>query len=542
MYGQIKIADRKPAGIILYLLVPALLTLGVVKTGYAQESIWESINSTKEYFAAIEDADSALFSLEFENPFLLLLSTNQREEYYKRDSKDEKTALMKEYWWRHNPNPLNQNNPWLKDFIDRNRYVKRNFARNKYPFYDDRGKYWLKYGKPNRHYNDHRTSFYIDSHYYYKYQDETWSYEDIFPDLVVHFQKRFSYFQELGPFQSLGEGRRREFISSMLLQDRLHVSPLIREILQDYPAQGKFMFGNRQRTAIELAPAAAPSKIPKNELLSFVGDISQFRGPNGTTRLEASFLVPLPKNFVKHFFEESGQTLQIEYSAMLRNTNYEIIVSSRSPQEVPISVMAKENLLNAVGKVSLIAPPQAAELTLQVRDLTTDSLGYDQGMIDIRDFGGNDLMISDLQLYKQIEETNTRQSSVLPFRALEGFLVSPYTYLAIRKSEPVLVYYELYNILNGRESADIDFEITVQWDNARQALPKRILGFLKGKQNYSVSFAQTRTFTANAAKEILLLDLSDLEKGPYDLVIKITDIESGQAAFTSVKDIAIADL
>ena len=227
---------------------------------------------------------------------------------------------------------------------------------------------------------------------------------------------------------------------------------------------------------------------------------------------------------------------------MLRNTNYEIIVSSRSPQEVPISVMAKENLLNAVGKVSLIAPPQAAELTLQVRDLTTDSLGYDQGMIDIRDFGGNDLMISDLQLYKQIEETNTRQSSVLPFRALEGFLVSPYTYLAIRKSEPVLVYYELYNILNGRESADIDFEITVQWDNARQALPKRILGFLKGKQNYSVSFAQTRTFTANAAKEILLLDLSDLEKGPYDLVIKITDIESGQAAFTSVKDIAIADL
>ncbi len=542
MYGQIKIADRKPADIILYLLVPALLTLGVVKTGYAQESIWESINSTEEYFAAIEDADSALFSLEFENPFLLLLSTNQREEYYKRDSKDEKIALMKEYWWRHNPNPLNQNNPWLKDFIDRNRYVKRNFARNKYPFYDDRGKYWLKYGKPIRHYNDHRTSFYIDSHYYYKYQDETWSYEDIFPDLVVHFQKRFSYFQELGPFQSLGEGRRREFISSMLLQDRLHVSPLIREILQDYPAQGKFMFGNRQRTAIELAPAAAPSKIPKNELLSFVGDISQFRGPNGTTRLEASFLVPLPKNFVKHFFEESGQTLQIEYSAMLRNTNYEIIVSSRSPQEVPISVMAKENLLNAVGKVSLIAPPQAAELTLQVRDLTTDSLGYDQGMIDIRDFGGNDLMISDLQLYKQIEETNTRQSSVLPFRAMEGFLVSPYTYLAIRKSEPVLVYYELYNILNGRESADIDFEITVQWDNARQALPKRILGFLKGKQNYSVSFAQTRTFTANAAKEILLLDLSDLEKGPYDLVIKITDIESGQAAFTSVKDIAIADL
>ena len=541
MYRHIKIVNRKPAGIILYLLVPVLLTFGFVKTGYAQESIWESINSTKEYFAAIEDADSTLFVVEFENPFLLLMSTDQKEEYYKRDGKDKKIALMKEYWWRHNPNPLNENNPWLKDFIDRNRYVKRNFTRNKYPFYDDRGKYWLKYGKPIRRYNDHRTSFYLGYRNYNKYADETWSYENIYRDLVVHFQKQFSYFQELGPFQSLGEGRRRDFISSLLLRDRLHVSPLIREILQDYPAQGRFMFGNRQRTAIEFAPAAVPSKKPKNELLNFVGDVSQFRGPEEATRLEFSFLAPLPKNFVKRFFEDSEQKLQIEYSAMLRNKNLETIVSSRLPQEVPIGVMAKENLPNAVGKVSLIVPPQEAELTLQVRDLATDSLGYYQGMIDIRDFGGNDLMISDFQLYKQIEETNTRQSSVLPFRAMEGFLVSPYTYLALRKSEPVLVYYELYNILNGRESADIDFEITVQWDNTRQALPKRILGFLKGKQNYSVSFAQARTFTVNTTKEILMLDLSDLEKGPYDLVIKITDIESGQTAFTSIKDIAIAD-
>ncbi len=541
MYGQMKIAGRKPAGTILYLLVPVLLTIGVVNTGYAQESIWESINSTKEYFAAMEDADSALFSVEFENPFLLILSIIQEEEYFNRDSKDEKIALIKEYWWRHNPNPLNENNPWLKNFIDRNRYVKRNFARDKYPFYDDRGKYWLKYGKPIRRYNDHRTSFYIGSQFYNKYEDETWSYENIFPDLVVHFQKQFSYFRELGPFESLGEGRRRDFMSNMLLRDRLHVSPLIQEILQDYRVQGKFKFGNRQRTAIEFAPEATTTKKSKMELLSFVSDISQFKGPDGATRIEVSFLAPLPKNFVKHFIEESEELLQIEYSVMLRNINYEMIVSSRSPQEVPISVMAKEDLPNAVGKVSLIAPPQEVELTLQVRDLTTDSLGYDQGMIDIRDFGGNDLMISDLQLYKKIEETNTRQSSVLPFRAMEGFLVSPYTYLAIRKSEPVLVYYELYNILNGRESAEIDFEITVQWDNARQALPKRILGFLKGKQNYSVSFAQTRSFTTNAANEILLLDFSDLENGPYDLVIKITDIESGQSAITSVKDIAIAD-
>ena len=316
---------------------------------------------------------------------------------------------------------------------------------------------------------------------------------------------------------------------------------MIREILQDYSSQGRFLFGNRQRKAKENAPPAVIGKEKKDRQLKYFTNIAQFRGPSGSTRIEIAFLTPLSKNLVQHFNVDSKDTIKVEYASMLRNTNCEAIIGVQNSKIIPVGAMAEEGLPNAVGKLTMLSPPQIVEITTQVKDAATDSLGYDQQIIEVRDFTGDDLMVSDLQMYKQIDENNTRQSLLLPYMILEGFIAAPYIYTEIKKSESVLVYYELYNLLEGRESAEYEFEITVQWDNARQRLDKRVIGFIRGKRDDTVSFTQSRTFTTEAAREILLLDLSDLDDSPYNLSIAITDIVYSRAASSAVKEIFVSN-
>ena len=507
----------------------------------AQDNNWDAIFTAKDYFSSLEDAEGEFFENEFETPFTLLLNSTQLEEYNKQPTLSRKKEVFKDYWNRNNPNPIEESNPWLIDFIERNRYARQYYGRNDPPYYDDRGIYWIKYGKPVRWYKDHRTSFYRGGYFFTKYQDETWSYENLYPDLVVHFQKRISYFEALGPFQSLGEGRSRDFMSNLLLNDRLHVSPLIREIFQDYPAQVRMIFGNRLRKAKINAPSAVIDKEKEERRLKYFTDIAQFRGPSGSTRIEIAFLAPLANNLIKHFNVDSEDTIKVEYASMLRNINFEPVIGVQSSNIIPVGVMAEEGMPNAVGKLTMLSPPHVVELTTQVKDANTDSLGYQQNIFEIRDFTGDDLMVSGLQMYKQINENNTRQSSLLPYKIIEGFIAVPYIYTTIKKSEPVLVYYELYNLLEGRESADYEFEITVQWDNARQRLDKRFLGFVRGKRDDAVSFSQSRTFTTDSAREVMLLDLSDLDNGPYNLSIAVTDCANDRTASSAVKELSLSN-
>lgn len=135
-----------------YLVVVFLCLLS--SNFHPQKEKLNTIHNEKEYFNALEAADSITFVQEFEKEFLLLLDEIQKQDYLQFKTIKNRKEYIKLYWEAVNPNPLLPENDRLLDHIRRRNYARKNFPSSKPPFYDDRGKYYIKYGKPSYRFED----------------------------------------------------------------------------------------------------------------------------------------------------------------------------------------------------------------------------------------------------------------------------------------------------------------------------------------------------------------------------------------------------
>ncbi|GAG24154.1 unnamed protein product, partial [marine sediment metagenome] len=219
------------------------------------------------------------------------------------------------------------------------------------------------------------------------------------------------------------------------------------------------------------AKAAAPffiheSPAEKNvSALDFQTNIAQFRGPAGATRIEVSFLTPLLGNTHSNISTESKDTLEIIYSSLIRDLTYETIIRVGNSRKLPVKYAALENLPNAVNTMTMIAPPRMGEIFLQIKDTFDERLGYAKQYIDVRDFRGRTLMLSDIQLYTEV--TNENQRRALPVMKKEDISVAPYPYESIRKEQPFFCYFEIYNLLTGGVANTYEIDIRIEWDRNR---------------------------------------------------------------------------
>ncbi len=489
----------RPKNLIIFSAL-LLLVYFAIPHIYAQETHHESIKSETEYFKLLTESDSTTFIHEFEYPFFELLNDFQSEYYNSLQSIEAKKEYIKLYWNRENPNPLDTENLWLSSFVDRYNYVKKYFSRDKPPYFDDRGRYYLKWGKPKLRLKDHRTvvtvlySFGIIQ----KRPEEAWSYENISQFLIVYFRKNHSYFEELTPFQAYG-GLNPKF---------------------------------QERIAKNNAPIAIVDPESEERSLPFTYDVSQFRGPEGSIKIESSFLVPI-KEIHGYIDSPSTDSLSIQYSSLLRDLEYNPIISTQSLHAFPIQSSVREGLKYATNSITLFTPPLIGELTLQVKNNETGHLGYTKNIVNIRNFQGGDLMISDIRLFKEV--TTTDQRIVLPSSVKGGFYAAPYPFPEIQKSEPLLLYFEVYNTVEDGSSEEYTLEISVDWDESRENLARKFFDFLTRKNKYSIGRTDTRITNRNTTMEAIQFDLSSLRNGPYILSVTISDVSNNNKVTSSKK-------
>ncbi len=93
----------------------------------------DSIRTEQHYFQSLAAADETTFQFQFETEFLLLLDDPRLQEYQKLPSLLAKKRYIIDYWKASNPNPLLDENDWLKDFLQRRRYVRRHLPSVAHP-------------------------------------------------------------------------------------------------------------------------------------------------------------------------------------------------------------------------------------------------------------------------------------------------------------------------------------------------------------------------------------------------------------------------
>ncbi|MGH7598889.1 MAG: GWxTD domain-containing protein, partial [bacterium] len=301
----------------------------------------DTIKTEKQYLAVLRASDAITFKNEFETEFLLLLDAQQMQAYDSLPTLDARKAYIENYWKASNPNPLLPENDWLVDVLKRRAYARENFPYWKPPYFDDRGKYYLKYGKPSFRYED------IGN--FKTRPNESWSYENVTHNLLVHFMKDGAIFREIENLADvLLSGKplnpdAQVFIWMVFAEQRAAVSPVFGQaaarlqMLETEQAHAAFAVNSLtvlteefvkpavptlrifEQAKVEVlkahdeSPVAAHNEIQAINKLKFSHDLAQFRGPKGATRLEIALLSPFNKNLLKKFSRDSGDTLRLGY-------------------------------------------------------------------------------------------------------------------------------------------------------------------------------------------------------------------------------------
>jgi len=246
--------------------------------------------------------------------------------------------------------------------------------------------------------------------------------------------------------------------------------------------------------------------------------------------MEITLWSPL-KNYVARLDSISGDTVDVEFACLLRNETFDSLAGARWRSKFLAKAAVLAKLPDAVGNMTITAPPQPGEMILQVKNQSNGKLGFTWQNLTVRDFRGRGLMMSDIQFFVNITDANQRE--VLPIIEREGVTLAPYPYEEVRRSMPLFFYFEVYNL----KSAGFENEYEVTYKVIRTRGQENILKKLAGSQDASISITNTRIVTEETSNELLAIDLSRLEKGDYRLEITVADAKklitaSAQKEFT----------
>ena len=569
-----------------------LLVIGFVfPSALFSETTTEVPLTEEAYFAALHAADEETFTREFECPFVVLLDEKQQKVYKKLDDLKKRKASLAYYWSQWNPNPLLPENEYLVGFLERLRYVREHFSNPRQPYFDDRGKYYLKYGKPTSRYTQgletKRVEFFKDEEIiqfitekqgdgrhvditnrplevYTVLPNESWLYRwegEGMEEAVIHFVGEGSYFREIENLDAavaskkrvkekywywadLAKKRAYTLQAKDLISTVQEIEEFEKQILMamDYQewvvnvTKPQFRLQEKERN-FQLAATIAKEQLPPTvyvaedavQDLSFHDEIAQFRGPNRTTRLNVRFLTPFDENDLER------APLTLEYSLLFQDEAFRPLLEERMECEAPSS----SHYPNAVGHVSVNPKPQSGQLALQVMDSKTGRIGYAKRAFQVRDFGGSRLALSDIELFMEVADSTGLAS--LPVAYMDGRSVTPYPFQRIRKSNPVLCYFEVYNLMKSGVLEEYEISIRIALDESRGGLLKRVADVITGRESHSMSVSHFRPVYGDDSVELIGVDLSQLADGAYTLEITVTGVQNDAITATTQKDLWVVE-
>lgn len=551
-----------------------------------------AIQAEKQYFDSLFTSSEAQFQQEFEFPFVLMLNDSQKQIYDAIDSLSARKLFIQLYWQRENPNPILPENKLLMDFITRWNYVKVNFSTSSSPFFDDRGTYYMRYGKPTNWYKDSggrkTVRFFQDrgvynyisniysglppSTYYTVHPNESWIYRDIGQDFVIHFIKEGTQYHEAASLsKALDTGilKNVAWYWNDMIQSRAHLSPAFAraannalQIENDIlsaafmgPA-GPLRKDNRlphqqileQKSILESDIIKSKSDVPlyvfyegrSKDSLSFSTDIAQFLGTNDSTQIEIVFLAHVQNNIFPKGIDSVFESVNIQFQSFIRDSTFKSTVNIEDTVGYSTQFLNHLKYDNLVFNHTVQLAAQTGDLTMQIKDLDSGKMGYTKKDLTVRNFTGTDLMISDIQLLTEVSEK--AGFDFVPTIEKQNVRVMPYPYPKIHKSIPAFCYFEIYNIQKSGIEDEFEIELAVFSKKERGGIFKKFFKWITGAKDAFISIVQNRSVIDDDMKELVAMDFSQLDRGKYFLEITINFKANNKKISASTrKQITISD-
>lgn len=242
-----------------------------------------------------------------------------------------------------------------------------------------------------------------------------------------------------------------------------------------------------------------------------------FRGGEGRTDLDIYYAVPIGQ------LSEGmlGDSLTVEVGIALHDTTWRSEVNEASL----LHLATTQDVTTAFHeRMQLSVPPDSYHVALHSMLPDSPKLGGYQFEKRIPDFSEPRLLMSDVLLAYSVEETELEPTSrfdlKLEVNAFQRFTVD----------EPVHVYFEVYHLtLNPDDRA----QYTVEY----RMMPQKKGGLKLFRRKARPSLSLRTNFESDTPSPIVYteIDMSKVDTGTYDLVIEVSDTQTGETVSQTVQ-------
>jgi GWxTD domain-containing protein len=456
----------------------------------------------------------------------ILMSLKDQNKYANLTLED-KGLFIKKFWKSKDPTPTTELNERYTEHFQRVKYARHNFSSIVSPYYDDRGKIYVKYGPPDA------------KHIAQDYQDgakpnESWSYEQsVYKGLTFDFVKKGPvYYQvhdlsEASPTGIIGQSR-DEWLAR-LYEERAGFTDSYNRFLNRYGPDLQKEISDFSHDRI-IAESRAPSEIyfhmSMEKELPFVYNFSQFKGSPDESLLEI-YLGVAYKNLK---FNESMNHIYspIYITMVVMDTNYNDIYRNSRNINVKANTIEETSGKLFIDLDSILLPPGDYNLALAMTNPSGNAKGEYQNPISIRDFNQTNLLISDIQLSSQVEPTDEKGLFVK-----NKYKVIPYPYAVIKRQQPIYIYYEIYNLkFNSSGQTDYTIDQTIKMISQKRSFFDKTVGALgrifSKRKSSEVSTSYHQTGDKSTSVEYLSIHMEKIPTGTAQISLKVTDNTTGE--------------
>ena len=446
---------------------------------------------------------------------------------YRHMSDSARVNWANRFWRAMDPTPMTEANEYYEEYCHRVEYAFNYFHNLAKPYYmDDRGKYYVKYGKPD----DFVESIGIGKQYK---NNLTWAYYHL--NLFVDFVERDFYgYEEVGDLSMAISGEPLNVIAQVaselyLERATLHQRYLVfRRLRHDHD-----FFSNVQKidtdkaVALEEAPPVEYEYTYDTEPLTIGLSSSVFRGNNGGSRLELYYGIPLDEiTFIEMTPDMYGANLK--KSVKIYNDAYRPVVNNIG--FIPLRSRPNEDRSGRayINQHNEEIMPGNYHLAFQFENPESGRMSIYKAHLHIRDFPDDVLCLSDIQFARNIQE-NVKGG----FVKANDILVIPYISNTVNQGTPIMIYFEVYNLLLNPETRS-HFQVSYTLGHSDDSgniitdTAAKLVSFIMGRTESSIG-TSFETYGDSRFEQIYTtLDFSSSQKGNKKLTVTVKDLVSNE--------------
>ncbi|MBN2366019.1 MAG: GWxTD domain-containing protein [Calditrichaeota bacterium] len=470
-----------------------------------------------------------------------ILDIMNSEEIRTADSRRLTGQFFVEFWEKRDPLRITPANERLIEHYKRLEYARANYPGSNQTGYDDRGHIYVKYGPPDDYYRFNTVDGFVleNESWVYNIAGETYNFDfvnnqsgyilttDLSRALVnPDYRLSFSKLQDLY--------NRRAHLSNYYATVSRELASVDPRGTPDYLMEVSGVLNlssTREKVKKENLPVSVYELEMEGTDLPFEFDVFKYYEPD-SARWFADFIYVLKlenlnMRFRDQYYKGKFQEKLIVWSTKQAAKNYTF--------ENTVEIISEKNKSSDYFAGKLRSPLFFGEnqMHFQLEDRNSDRFRIIQNEITAV-YPENRLVMSDILLSTEIRPAQPSDNQLF---SRNNFYIHPVPGRNFLKEKPLFSYFEIYYIAqaeNGTKRCLIETKIkNYRTGRNLSSLLDIINPFSDGKTSKSaVSIINEMEFSESFEPVVLAFDVSQLEAGIYEFIIRVTDQRSGQSVDT----------